>query len=181
MGHKKQLTFYSVWIVIHTICTFPYTTHTLHTCACMHTIQTYMPFVGLQQWAKLHKIVWDMGTAVSYTTEDMSAAQPYTLCTTLHTNTNSLHTHTSYSVNYKQNKTTKLICHTISKYITFNSTCLVFRFNLICSFNCSTTGVNIFIQFSFRGVYLWGGTAIRRYSNLPPSYSIKTFLIWRLL
>jgi len=70
--------------------------------ACMHILQTYMPFVGLQQWAKLHKIVWDKGAAVSYTTEHMSAAQPHTLCTTLHTNTNSLHTHTSYSVNYKQ-------------------------------------------------------------------------------
>ena len=38
--------------------------------------------------------------------------------------------------------------------LTLISTLRLLRLNLICRFNFSTIGVNIFIQFSFKGVYL---------------------------
>ena len=52
------------------------------------------------------------------------------------------------------------ICHAWSHAcsrswsLTLISTLRIFRLNLIWRFSCSTTGVNIFIQFSFSGVYL---------------------------
>ena len=51
---------------------------------------------------------------------------------------------------------------------TFISTLLVFKLTLICSLRCSTTGVNIFIQCSFSGENLLGGTGTIRYSGRPP-------------
>lgn len=50
------------------------------------------------------------------------------------------------------------------------STFLVFRLKRICNFRCSVTGVNIFIQFSFRGEYLCAGTDICDKNN---SFKIK--------
>lgn len=51
---------------------------------------------------------------------------------------------------------------------TLISTFLVLRLNLTWSCRFSTMGVNIFSQFSFRGVYLWAGTATLRISSEPP-------------
>ena len=55
---------------------------------------------------------------------------------------------------------------------TLISTFLVLRFSLICSLRCSTMGVNIFIQFPFRGVKRCGGTGTRRSSGFPPYIEI---------
>lgn len=52
--------------------------------------------------------------------------------------------------------------------LTLISTFLVLRLNLICKCSFSTIGVNIFIQFSFKGVYLWLGIGIFLNSDFPP-------------
>ena len=51
---------------------------------------------------------------------------------------------------------------------TFSSTFLVFKLNRICKWRWSTIGVNIFVQFSFSGVYLFAGTGICRNSDFTP-------------
>lgn len=51
--------------------------------------------------------------------------------------------------------------------LTLISTFLVFKLNLIWSCRCSTMGVNIFIQFSFSGVYLLAGTGTFLTSPFP--------------
>ena len=51
--------------------------------------------------------------------------------------------------------------------LTLISTFLVFKLNLIWSCRCSTMGVNIFIQFSFSGVYLLAGTGTFLISPFP--------------
>lgn len=56
------------------------------------------------------------------------------------------------------------------------STFLVFKLNRICSCKCSTTGVKIFNQFSFNGVYLCAGTGIFLISSL-----LSEVLLVRLL
>ena len=66
---------------------------------------------------------------------------------------NRIHDNTRYYVDF--------ICTLISTF-------LVFKLNLICKCKCSTTGVNIFIQFSFNGVYLFDGTGTLRNSLLLP-------------
>lgn len=58
------------------------------------------------------------------------------------------------------------------EYLTRISTFLALKLKRICSFKCSTMGVKIFIQFSFRGVYRCGGTGIFLASFLP-SYNAK--------
>lgn len=52
--------------------------------------------------------------------------------------------------------------------LTFISTFRDFKLNLICRCRCSTTGVNIFIQFSLSGVYLFCGMGIFLISVEPP-------------
>ena len=52
--------------------------------------------------------------------------------------------------------------------LAFNSTFLVFKLNLICKWRWSTIGVNIFVQFSLRGLYLFAGTGIFLISDPIP-------------
>ena len=51
--------------------------------------------------------------------------------------------------------------------LTFISTFLLFKLRRICNLRWSTIGVNIFIQFSFRGENRFGGTGILRNSGRP--------------
>ena len=55
-----------------------------------------------------------------------------------------------------------------SNNLTLISTFLALKLKRIWSFNCSTIGVKIFIQLSFKGVYLCGGTGIFLVSVFPP-------------